>query len=194
MFLKRKIAVTTFILGIFIVMSTNVTFAQQVAQLWIYTDKAYYGYGDYGKLFVTIKNNGPGAIEVKSIKVTFPWYGWYHEKWDGNYTKEITDGALAENGTKTYTVEFKVPSEARDGWTVPYDEAEVEVKYQYGPPPTKTVGKSILINVRLSVYNENIMPIYYLTAVLATAVIIVIIELYFVWRRLGKPIPVPTTA
>ena len=192
MFLKRKIAVTTIMLGISIVMLISVTFAQPVTELWIRTDKAYYGYGDQGTLLVTLKNNGPGAIEIKSIEVTFPWFGWYHETWDGNYTMEITDGAIGENGTETYTVEFKVPSESRDRWEV-FDEAEVEVKYQYGPE-TETVKRNIWINVMTPVYNENIMPIYYLTAVLTIAVIIAIIELYFVWKRLGRPTHAPITA
>lgn len=165
------------------VILAGVTFAQPTTQLWINTDKAFYGYGDKGTLFITVKNNGPGAIEVKSLKVTYPWYGWYHEKWDGNFTEEITDGALGENGTKTYTVEFNVPSESRDDWTS--NQAEIQVKYQYGAE-TETAKSQIGINAMIPVYNENIMPIYYLTAALTTAVIIVIIELYFVWRRLGK--------
>ena len=191
MFLKRKIAVTTIMLGISIVMLISVTFAQPVTELWIRTDKASYGYGDDGTLLVTIKNNGPGAIEIKSIKVTFPWFGWYHETWDGNYTMEITDGAIGENGTETYNVEFKVPSESRDRWTG--NEAEIKVEYQYGTE-AKTVERKIWINVMIPVYNENIMPIYYLTAVLTIAVIIAIIELYFVWKRLGRPTHAPITA
>ncbi len=170
-------------------MLISVTFAQPVTELWIRTDKAYYGYGDDGTLFVTIKNNGPGAIEIKSIEVTFPWFGWYHETWDGNYTVEITDGAIKENGSETYTVEFKVPSESRDRWGA-FDEAEVEVEYL----DAKAVKGKIWINVMTPVYNENIMPIYYLTAVLTIAVIIAIIELYFVWKRLGRPTHAPITA
>lgn len=186
MFLKKKIAMTLTLLGISIVMLGSVTFAQPTTQLWINTDKAFYGYGDKGTLSITVKNNGPGAIEVKSIEVTYPWYGWYHEKWDGNFTEEITDPderALGENGTKTYTVDFTVPSESRDDWTS--NEAEIQVKYQYGDE-TKTATSNIAINVMIPVYNENILSIYYLTAALTTAVIIVIIELYFVWRRLSK--------
>jgi len=164
-------------------MLISVTFAQPVTELWIYTDKAYYGYGDEGTLFVTIRNNGPGAIEIKSIKVKFPWYGWYHESWDGNFTKEITNGALGEKLAKTYSVQFKIPSESRDRWRG--SEAEIEVKYQYGPE-TETIERKILINLMAPVYNENITPIYYLTGVLTIAVIVVIVELYFILRRLRK--------
>ncbi len=192
MLLKRKITATAILLGFSIVMLIGVTFAQPVTEIWINTDKASYGYGDEGKLSITVQNNGPGAIEVKSIKVTFPWHGWYHEKWDGNFTQKITDGALGENSTKTYAVDFAVPSESRDRWTL-LEEAEIEVKYQYGPE-SETIKGRIGINVDIPVSNPNMEPIYYLTAVLTTAVIIVIIELYFVWKRLGKVTSVPTAA
>ncbi|MFQ6073929.1 MAG: hypothetical protein ACE5KC_01790 [Candidatus Bathyarchaeia archaeon] len=188
--MRRKIAVAAVLSVIYMFMLTSVTFAQAPAQLWINTDKAYYGYGERGTLFVTVKNNGPGAIEIRSITVKFPWHGWYHDAWDGNYTKKITDGALGENRTSTYTIEFRVPSESRDGWSV-YDEAEVEVKYQYGAI-SDSVSKKILINAMIPVYNENIVPIYYLTAALTIAVVIVIFELYLVWRRLRKLTPAPT--
>jgi len=189
--LRRKIA-TTAILGIFIVMLINITSAQPSTTLWIRTDKAYYGYGDEGTLYVTIHNNGPGPIEIKSITVTFPWHGWYHETWDGNFTEKVTNGALGKRDNKTYTFRFKVPSESRDRWNK--DEAEIVVEYQYGLGLSDTVNRKILINVVTPVYNETIMPIYYLTAALTIAVIIVIIELYFVWKRLRKLTLAPRTA
>jgi hypothetical protein len=189
--LKRKIVLTAIILTIYTLISTSVTFAQPVIQLWLHTDRASYGYGDEGTLSITIRNNGPGAIEIERITVTFPWFGWYHEAWDGNYTEAIANGAVGEDGSETYIVEFIVPSESRDRWTD--NEAEVNVRYKYGLE-TDSMERTISISVMAQVYNENIMPIYYLTAVLTIATLVVIIELYFVWKRLGKIAHTPTAA
>ncbi len=159
-------------------------------ELYVRTDKAYYGYGEEGTLYVTVWNKG-GAVDLKNIKVNFPWEGLYHETWDGNLTHEI-NAALGKEDMATYELTFQIPSESRDVWT--YGEtAKVTLNYEVAGSPERT-QTFLPINMALPVSNENIMPIYYLTAVLTIAVIVVIIELYFVWRRLGKPTPAPMTA
>ncbi len=182
-FLKRKIAITIILLGISLTIWISSTSAQQpVIKLWTYTDKAYYGYGEAGTLSVTVHNNGPGDIVLKNITAMFPWYGWYHETWDGNVTESLNK-ALNEGEFETYTLQFNIPSESRNQWTI--NNATIILKYTFGPE-LKTETSTIPINIAMPVYNESIMPIYYLTGVLTAAVIVVIIELYFVWRRLGK--------
>jgi hypothetical protein len=174
---------TVILLGIFLALWISSTSAQQpVIELWVYTDKAYYGYGETGTLSVTVHNKGPGDMVLKNITVMFPWHGWYHETWDGNVTKTVNK-AVNKGEFETYTLQVNVPSEMRNRWTK--DEAEIIVKYTFGPE-LKTKKSTIPINIAIPVYNENITPIYYLTGVLTTAVIVVIIELYFVWRRLCK--------
>lgn len=181
MLLKRKIAMTVILLGIYLMMWVGLASAEEI-ELYVRTDKAYYGYGEEGTLYVTVSNEG-GAVDLKNIEVNFPWEGLYHETWDGNLTHEI-NAALGKGEMTTYELTFKIPSESRDVWT--YGETtKVTLNYEVaGEPKDKT--RFIYINVATPVHNENIMPIYYLTAVLTTAVIIVIIELYLVWRRLGR--------
>jgi hypothetical protein len=190
MFLKRKIAVTTIMLGISITMLIGLASAQDEIELYVYTDRSYYRHGGEGTLSVTVWNKG-GAVDLKNIEVNFPWEGLYHETWAGNLTHEI-DAALGKGEMATYELSFEIPSESRDVWSGG-GSARVTLNYEAAGEEEKET-RFVPINMAIPVHNENIMPIYYLTAVLTTAVIIVIIELYFVWKRLGKPTPAPTTA
>lgn len=179
--MKRKIATTMILLGILFTLGIGLASAQDEVELFAYTDKAYYEYGEEGVLFVTVWNK-IGAIDLISIKVNLPWKGLYHETWSGNLTKEI-NAALGKGEMATYKLAFKVPSESRDRWK--NNKATVILNYEIaGERTTKEID--IQINVAIPVYNENLAPIYYMTGGLATLLIIVIIELYFVWRRLGK--------
>ncbi len=191
--MKRKIVVAIFLLGVSLMISINLTSAQRKIYFYAYTDKPYYQYGDQGTLFITARNNETGPIAIQTIVASFPWGpGWYHEQWIGDYTKEIPteEQTINANTTKTYSLQFTVPSESRDKWGGGYGASiTVKVTYAYGEEkPTSTI--TVPINVVLPVSNETITPIYYLTAVLTIAVIIAIIELYFVWKRLGKLTPV----
>jgi uncharacterized membrane protein len=180
-FLKRKIVIVTILLGIALTMWTGSVSAQDKIELYVYTDKAYYRYGEEGTLFVTVWNKG-GAVDLKSIKVNLPWEGFYHETWTGNLTYEI-NAALGKGAKATYKLTFEIPSESRDRWKD--GEAKVTLSYEENGE-VKEETRSIRINMVTPVYNENIMPIYYLIGVLNTLAIIAIIELYFVWKRLGK--------
>lgn len=185
---------TLILLGISLMTWINLTSAKERVEFYARTDKPYYGYGDQGTVFITVRNDEAGPIAVKSIEVRFPWHGWYHEQWSGNYTEDILaeEQTVNDNSTKTYTLQFTVPSESRDRWKEDY--ASIWVTYAYGADTISSDPITIPINIVIPVYNENITPIYYLTAVLTTAVIIVIIELYFVWKRLGRLTSAPTTA
>jgi hypothetical protein len=178
MFLKRKIAMTIILLGISLMTWIGLASAEEEIELFVYTDKAYYGYGETGTLYVTVWNKG-GAVDLNNIKVNFPWEGLYHETWDGNLTYEINE-PLGKGEMTTYQLNFRIPSESRDAWT----DEKTTVTLNYGESKKET--RFIQIDIAKPVYSENVMPIYYLTGVLTTAVIVVIIELYFVWRRLGK--------
>jgi uncharacterized membrane protein len=190
MFLKRKIAVTTIILGISLMMWAGLVSAQMEIELYVYTDRSFYGFGDEGTLSVTVWNKG-GAVDLKNIEVNFPWEGLYHESWAGNLTHEI-DSALGKGEMTTYELNFEIPSESRDVWAGG-GSARVTLNYEAAGEQEEET-RFIQINMAIPVHTENIMPIYYLTAVLTTTVIIVIIELYFVWKRLGKLTPAPVTA
>ena len=197
MLLRRKTVAITLLLGISLLILVNLASAKEEVEFYVRTDKPYYGYGDQGTLFITVRNREPGPIAVKRIEVRFPWYGWYHEQWSGNYTEDISseEQTVNENSTKTYSLQFTVPSESRDRWKE--NVAKIWITYMYGDEKISTPPQNpitIPINMAVPVYNENIMPIYYMTAVLTVLVIIVIIELYLVWRRLRRLAPVPTAA
>jgi len=184
-FLKGKIAEILIVLGALLVMSTPVALAAEV-RFSAYTDKAFYRFSEEGTLYVTVRNDQKGPIAVKKIQVRFPWWGWYHEEWSGNITKNISEEeqTIVENRSRTFSIKFTVPSESRDQWKK--NTAEIRVTYVYGDETTTSDPIDVPINIAQPVYNENIIPIYYLTGLLTIAVIIVIVELYFVWRRLGK--------
>lgn len=158
----------------------GLTSAQVEIKLYAYTDKPYYGYGEEGTLYVEVWNK-ESAVDLNYIKVEFPWENGV--LW--NFTYLEIDKPIGKGENKTYEITFKVPSESRSGWT--NNDATVTLYYSGAGPATA----KIKINVTTPIYNENIMPIYYLTAVLTTAVIIVIIELYFVWKRLSKHTAAP---
>ena len=180
---------TLIMLGIALTMWISLASADEEIELYVRTDRASYGYGEEGTLFVTVWNKG-GAVDLKNIKANFPWEGFYHETWDGNATLEL-EGSIGNGEKKTYEIPFNVPSESRDVWTD--NKADVTLNYEadliHGDEE-----RSVEIKVAATVYNENLTPIYYLTAVLTTAVIIAIIELYFVWKRLGRLTSTPPTA
>jgi uncharacterized membrane protein len=180
-FLKRKIATTLIVLGIALALGIGSVSAEEI-ELYVYTNKASYEYGEHGTLYATVWNKG-GAVDLENIEVNFPWEGLYHETWDGNATLDISS-SIGKGEQETYEIAFTIPSESRGTWGGT-GAAQVTLNYE---------ESSVWIVIAVPVSNENIMPTYYLTIVLAIAVIVVIIELYFVWRRLGRPSLTATTA
>ena len=89
--------------------------AAPIVSIYLSTNKPYYTYGESGTLHVTVRNGKDhGSIEIKNITVTFPWFGWYNDKWDGNDTLKDIDEAIAENATsETFEFQFTVPAEGR---------------------------------------------------------------------------------
>jgi len=174
--LKNKIVMLLIMLGITSAMWIGLTSAQEDIRLYAYTDKPYYGYGDEGTLYVTVQNKG-SAVDLNYIKVEFPWEDG--QLW--NYTYLNIGEALGGGKNQTYKITFKIPSESRSNWK--NNDATVVLDHSGTESPATTKVK---INLAMPVNDEIILPIYYLLGVLTTAVIIVIVELYFVWRRLGK--------
>lgn len=176
---------TLIMLGVALTMWISLASADEEIELYVRTDKASYGYGEEGTLFVTVWNKG-GAVTLKNIEVKFPWerpHLW-------NYTTFDIEEAIGKT-QETYEIPFNVPSESRNVWGNSI--AQVTLNYEDTDEISKTEETTIPINIAVPVFEENITPIYYLTAVLTTAVIIALIELYFVWKRLGKLTPTPAT-
>jgi hypothetical protein len=153
--------------------------------IYLSTNKPYYTYGESGKLYVTMRNEGPGPIEIKNISVTFSWLGWYHGGWDGNETiTDIEDNLVGENDTsEIFEVPFTVPAEGRPGVSLG-SSADVYVGYTYTDGFKYTPESSIAIPIELPVtQSPNLTPILYLMCVDTILLILVIIGLVYVWIR-----------
>jgi len=188
---KSVIAVVIVLLLSLSVSLVSITGAAPIVNGYLSTDKPYYTYGESGKLYVTVRNEGPGTIEVKNISVTFPWFGWYNGGWDGNETiTDIEANLVGANDTSdTYEVSFRVPTEGRGvSWG---SSALVQVGYEYtGGSAYAYPTPSIAIPIELPVtQSPNLTPILYLIGIDTILLILVIIGLFFVWIR--KPTPVP---
>ncbi len=141
---------------------------------------------------MTVRNGGPGPIEIRNVSITFPWFGWYHGDWDGNATiTDIEDNAVAENGTKVLEeIPFTVPAEGR-AWV--RSSARVEVAYAWGDESTHAT-EDIYISIETPVtQSPNLTPILYLMGIDTILLILVIIGLAYVSMRKQTPLP-PATA
>jgi len=181
--LKNKIAMLLIMLEISLTMWIGLASAKDEIKLYAYTDKPYYGYGDEGTLYVIVQNKG-NAVDLNYIKVELPWEDG--QLW--NFTYLDIGEALGGGKNATYKITFKIPSESRSSWR--NNDATVVLDHSGAGSPATTKVK---INLATPVNNETILPIYYLLGVLTTAVLIVIVELYFVWRRLRKITATPAT-
>lgn len=193
----REKSVATLVIVLLLSLSVSLFSITAAAEpdisLYLFTDKPYYTYGGSGKLYVTVRNEGPGPIAVRNINVTFPWYGWYHGGWDGKETiLDIEDNTIDENATsETFEVPFTVPPEGRS-WT--RGDALVEVAYEWGEE-SGYAGGNIYISVELPVtQSPNLSPILYLMGAETVLLILVIVGLFFVWRNLRRPTLVPPAA
>ena len=159
--------------------------------VYLSTNKPYYTYGESGKLDVTVRNEGPGPIEIRNISVTFPWFGWYNGKWDGNETIKDIDAAVAENATsETFEVPFTIPAEGR-GVSLA-SSAYVVVVYAWGEESSYK-GGYITIPIELPVtQSPNLTPILYLMGIDTVLLILVIIGLVYVWMRKPTQLPLAT--
>jgi hypothetical protein len=171
--------------------------AEPHVSVYLSTNKPYYTYGESGILYVTVRNEGPGPIEVENISVIFSWFGWYHGGWDGNETlTDIEDNLVGENDTsEVFEVPFTVPAEGRPGASLG-SSARVLVGYTYtegldyvDDPEVPSIGIPIELPVT---QNPNLTPILYLMGIDTVLLILVIIGLVYVWMRKQTPLPLAT--
>ncbi len=184
----RKKSVIALVIVSLVFLPTMITFitAQKpTVNVYLSTDKAYYKYGESGKLYVTVRNEGPYFIAIRKIKITFPWFGWYHGNWTGNATRtEIEENLLDKNQTsEPIEFEFTVPAEGRGGIT---NAARVSVEYEWGDE-TDSVTEYIPILIEWPItQSEALAPILYLTAGITVLFILALIALFFMWLSLRK--------
>lgn len=185
----RKISIITLMMLSLLLLPTVITSitaqAKPTVSIYLLTDKAHYKYGQSGKLYITVRNEGPGPIAIRTISVTFPWFGWYHGGWTGNETlTDLEDSLVDENDTSIeFEVEFTVPAEGRAAIS---SVATVTVEYEWSDE-SDSETEYIPIEVEIPVTQSEVLPlILSLTAFITVLFIIVLIALFFVWLSFRK--------
>jgi len=166
--------------------------ARPNVSIFLSTDKPYYTYGQSGELYVTVRNEGPGPIEIRKITVTYPWFGWYNGDWDGNETRtDIENNAVAENATSdTFKFIFTIPTEGRGLMGIA--NTHVNVEYAWGEESADEDG-FITIPIETPVtQSPNLTTILYLMGIDTILLILVIIGLVYVWMRKPTSAPLPS--
>jgi len=186
-------AVLVSMLALSVSLISIATGAEPDVNVYLSTDKPYYTYGGSGKLYVTVRNEGPGPIAIRNISVTFPWFGWYNGGWDGNTTiTDIEENTVDENATsQTFEVPFTVPAEGRP---FSYHPHMIKVEYEWGDESAHAYAY-IDIPVETPVtQSPNLTPILYLMAADTIILLLVIVALFYVWGSLRRPTPVSPAA
>jgi hypothetical protein len=127
------------------------------------TDKPSYGPGDSGILYVTIRNQGTQAFTVKNISITYPWFAFVTDHWDGNTTTNGINQAVAENQNYNTQFSFTVPTDGRVTTTLFGGEAGVKVGTDiaggtYQPTVNVPIGYSFPTYQPLSL-SSSVLPI-----------------------------------
>ena len=77
------------------------------------TDKSAYNPGDSGTLYITVRNQGTQAFTVKNISITYPWFSFVTDHFDGNVTTSGITQAVAGGQSYNTQYSFTVPTDGR---------------------------------------------------------------------------------
>ena len=80
---------------------------------YLRTDRASYIPGDSGSLQITIRNEGDQSFAVRNITITWPWFSFLNDHWDGNMTVNNINTALASGQVYNTAQSFTVPNDGR---------------------------------------------------------------------------------
>jgi hypothetical protein len=105
---------TIAILAICLTSSAYADEPSPAVNIYAWTDKTSYNPGEKGVLKIVIRNNRTDVdLILKNITITYPWFAYTGEKWEGNATLK-PDVALTKNGgVYTTNVEFDIPMDGR---------------------------------------------------------------------------------
>lgn len=115
--LKTKyLAIMITAIAISAIYLTSSAYAQPppTVNIYAWTDKTSYNPGEKGILKIVIRNDRTDVdLILKNITITYPWFAYTGEKWEGNATLK-PDVALTKNGgLYTTNVEFNIPVDGR---------------------------------------------------------------------------------
>ncbi len=80
---------------------------------YLRSDRASYIPGDSGSLQITIRNQGDQAFTVRNFTITWPWFSFVNDHWDGNMTVNNINTALATGQAYNTAQSFTVPNDGR---------------------------------------------------------------------------------
>jgi hypothetical protein len=108
--------VTLVVVALLAILLPTLTYAQPPATVNIYawTDKTNYEPGEKGKLTIVIRNDRTDEdLILYNITITYPWFAYTGEQWEGNDTITVNEALPKNGGTKIFTREFTIPSDGR---------------------------------------------------------------------------------
>ncbi len=80
---------------------------------YLRSNRSSYIPGDSGSLQITIRNQGDQAFTVRNITITWPWFSFLNDHWDGNMTVNNINTALATGQAYNTAQPFTVPNDGR---------------------------------------------------------------------------------
>ena len=150
----KYLAMITTMIAVLAMLLTSLAYAQvpNTVNIYAWTDKTYYNPGEKGTLTIIIRNDRTDVdLILKNITVTYPWFAYTGEKWEGNATILDIDFTLTKNGGKIYTttVDINIPSDGRASFSGMYGG-------MYGSP---TIQIEVAVDKSPYVYSKSV-PFY----------------------------------
>lgn len=199
---KKRYLLTVFAAAALLtIFSPTLTSAQPPATVNIYawTDKTSYDPGEHGKLTIVIRNDRTDEdLIIYNITITYPWFAYTGEKWEGNDTITVNEAISKNGGTKTYAKEFTVPSDGR-AVTSMYYTAQISIviyvdkaPYQY-PKNTPIYIKSTPLYMSLedgdkliTLFTVQVVLVIVCTVIIAATIFLSARRPQVMWKAEGK--------
>ena len=118
---------------------TSLVYAEIPATVNIYawTDKTYYNPGEKGVLKIVVRNDRTDQdLIIKNITITYPWFGYTGDKWEGNDTIKVDPPPviLKNGGTYTKSVDFNIPTDGRVTTSM-YEVSHIDIRVAVDKSP-----------------------------------------------------------
>ncbi len=200
----KNLAILIAVMAISIMFLTSLVYAQvpNTVNVYAWTEKTHYNPGEKGVLHIVIRNDRTDEdLILKNISITFPWFAYTGEDWEGNVTMTELDHVMAKKGgVYTHEMEFSIPRDGRILSSMYGSPAEIQLlmivdkwPYQY--------SSSVPIYVKSTPYYmsledmENIVTLFTVQTVLIIVCTIIIAATIFLsarrptvrWRETPKP-------
>ena len=189
--MKRKIVLMLIIALLPMILSVSVAEAQVVPQtvnVYAWVDKRQYAPGETGTLYITVRNDDTKDYIIKNITIEYdPWFGYYKDAWEGNYTIKDEKGlpfSLLAGKIYNTEVTFTVPEGGRAS------SASITIRVWVDKLPWYFVG-GVPVNVvnppELIVITNMDVWMTSLTVVTVICTIILALAIFLATRRARVP-------